>query len=140
MVWLRGRSMALSPPKRLSHLRVVTGPTYNPSCFLGRHGLYSVGDMASLMPACEGRLIRAHIIPQRVLKQHLPSHEIPNLLWSPAVWVWACGGSMGNAGHHGALDSSRALRLPRAAIPARTEVFAARWNLTWWLDVEYGVK
>ena len=44
---------------------------------------------------------------------------------------------MGNAGHHGMLDASRTLRVPRDRIPAGTEHLAAELGLTWWLDREY---
>lgn len=67
------------------------------------------------MPPCDGVLIRAHLIPRQLLKRE--GFEL--YAESPATWVMACGGPMGNAGHHGMLDTGhRPLRLPRAAIPA----------------------
>jgi hypothetical protein len=43
-------------------------------------------------------------------------------------------------GHHGMLDTSRKIRLPRAVLPARLESFAEEHELLWWLDREYGPR
>jgi hypothetical protein len=53
---------------------------------------------------CEGRLIRAHLIPRQLLKRE--GH--PEAIDDPRSSVWSCGGIMGNAGHHGMFDASRA--------------------------------
>lgn len=84
------------------------------------------------MPACDGRLVRAHLIPKRLIKRS------GGAVWDRRAWVWACGGPMGNGGHHGMLDASRTLRLPRGAIPAGTEELAIELGLEWFLDKEYG--
>lgn len=99
-------------------------------CFLSTYGIVEHGDP---MPACEGRLIRAHLIPKQMLKS---SGDV----WHPSSFVWACGGVTGVGGHHGMFDSSRTLRLPREAIPAGTEALAAFLGLTWWLDKTYGER
>jgi hypothetical protein len=102
---------------------------------------------------CDGRLVRAHLISQQVLRRDVWSRRslmrwsIPgfpdrfdDLVWDPAVWVWACGGPHGNAGHHGMLDHQGIgpIRIPRAAIPERTERFAELVGLGWFLDRTYG--
>jgi len=92
-------------------------------------------------------MVKVHLIPQQTIKREVlrcthstvmsPPVEY-DLLWDPRVWRWACGGPMGSSGHHGMLDTARTLRIPRHAIPAETEEFAAEHGLTWWLDREYG--
>jgi hypothetical protein len=62
------------------------------------------------------------------------------LMDDPRCWVPCCGGPMGNGGHHGMLDQSRRLRIPRERLPAEVEEFAAELNLSWWLDREYGSR
>jgi hypothetical protein len=107
----------------------IAGP--RPACWLGEHGRMERG----AMPACDGRLRKAHLIRRQVLEREAPDADP----WDPRVWVFACGGPMGNAGHHGMLDAGhRLLRIPRDAIPPGTEAFAAEHGLTWWLDREYG--
>jgi hypothetical protein len=102
----------------------------NPACYLAQHGVHESGSM----PPCDGQLIRAHLIPRQLLKREGLDHE------DPRTWVLACGGPMGNAGHHGMLDQSRRIRLPRRAIPPLTEAFARAHDLTWFLDREYGQR
>ena len=106
---------------------------FDPNCFLARHGVFEGGHM----PNCQGRLVRAHLIPQRLLRVTGISQE---LWWSDPLWVWACGGISGSSGHHGHLDSSRRLRLLRDSIPRATERFADAHGLTWYLDREFGVR
>ena len=104
---------------------------------------------------CDGRLVRAHLIPKQVLRREVVSArskgptgrwpidtaqraELARILWDERVIVPVCGGAMGNAGHHGALDTARTLRIARAELPAAVEEFAAELGLTWWLEREYG--
>lgn len=87
---------------------------------------------------CDGRLRKAHLIPRRLILRELPAEVSAAAVWDPRTWVWACGGISGLAGHHGALDQSRTLRIPRQALPAELEEFAAEHGLTYWLDREYG--
>lgn len=106
---------------------------------------------------CEGRLVRAHLLPRRELKavweraHHgavarlgggpvvaLPWKKREDLVLDPRTWVWACGGIMGQGGHHGMLDHSRTLRVPRSALPAGVEEVARLVGLEWWLEREYG--
>jgi hypothetical protein len=83
---------------------------------------------------CDGHLVKAHLIPKQLLKREgLP-------LWDDAVWVPMCGGPTGIGGHHGMLDHSRTLRIPRDAIPSDLEAFAAEHGLSYWLDREYGMR
>ena len=83
---------------------------------------------------CEGELIRAHLIPRQLLKREGKKE----LIADPRTTVWACGGPMGNAGHHGMLDYSRTLRVPRSALPPELEDVCRDAGLSWWLDREYG--
>jgi hypothetical protein len=87
---------------------------------------------------CEGRLIRAHLIPRQLfLRVLLPSQAV-KAIYDPRSYVLACGGPTGVGGHHGELDHSRTLKIPRWAIPETTEALAAEYELTWWLTREYG--
>jgi hypothetical protein len=92
---------------------------------------------------CDGPLVRCHLIPKHVLRQNFPKgfegRALAVLQADPRSWVWGCGGSMGLGGHHGQLDTSRKLRIPRELLPDVTEEFAAELGLTPWLDREYGV-
>ncbi len=83
---------------------------------------------------CEGRLIRAHLLPRQLLKRE----GFQSYIDDPRGWVPACGGAMGNSGHHGALDVARTLRIPRAALPTAVEEMAADLDLLWWLEREFG--
>jgi hypothetical protein len=118
---------------------------------------------------CDGALVRGHLIPQQVLKRefpkgawrdgdkwirHLPeeaqgdtetergwSHlTVEQLIDDERSWVPMCGGLMGLSGHHGQLDWSRKLRIPRELIPVGTEEFAIELDLLWWLDRTYGPR
>lgn len=116
---------------------------------------------------CDGALIRAHLVPKQLLRREFPegvamfdgawisvrelrrrvtpegranyrTRSLRELHDDERSWVPCCGGPQGNAGHHGMLDQSRRLRIPRAALPAAVEEFAAELGLGWWLDREYG--
>lgn len=100
--------------------------TYTPGCWFALH----VVDAGP----CDGRLRKCHIIPkQRILKDARSADP-----WDPRVIVLGCGGPTGIGGHHGQLDFSRKLRIPRDALPPSVEEFAAEHGLTWWLEREYG--
>jgi hypothetical protein len=86
------------------------------------------------LPPCDGSLVRVHLLPKQKIRK---AGGDPT---DRRGWVWACGGPMGNAGHHGMLDSSKRLRLARGAIPFAVEQLAAELGLTWWLDKEYGER
>lgn len=90
------------------------------------------------MPPCHGRLRKCHLISQQELKKTKAYRAGELDLWDPRLWVWGCGGIMGNGGHHHHLDSSRKLKLPRTAIPAPTEALADELGLGWFLEREYG--
>jgi hypothetical protein len=88
---------------------------------------------------CEGRLIRAHLIPKQVIRRELRiGYAWTVVADDPRCWCWACGGALGPSGHHGMLDYSRTLRIPREALPVGLEEFAAEYGLLWWLEREYG--
>lgn len=101
------------------------------SCWLAANGKLENG---RAMTPCDGRLIRAHLIKKQVVARCGSLVD----LWDDRLWVWACGGPMGNGGHHGMLDVSKKLRIPRDRLPAAVEAVAAETGLTWWLDREYG--
>jgi hypothetical protein len=83
------------------------------------------------MPPCDGSLVRVHLIPKQLLKrEHLPKFD-------PRTYVYACGGPMGNGGHHGMLDQGRRLRIRFEDLPVKVVEFAEQHNLTWWLEREY---
>lgn len=85
---------------------------------------------------CDGRLVRAHLIKQQTIRREVgPEH-----VWDDRVWIPVCGGPTGVGGHHGQLDFSRSLRIPRDALPVMVEEFAAEHGLTWWLEREYGPR
>jgi hypothetical protein len=100
-------------------------------CWLGLFGQLEHGDP---MPACDGRLVRCHLIPKQKI-QHAGGD-----VWDPRSWVWGCGGPTGIGGHHGMLDHSRTLRLARHALPAGIEEFAYELGLMWYLEQEYGPR
>jgi len=104
-----------------------------PGCFLGLHGRVD-GGMGE-MPPCDGELIKAHLLPRQLLRQ---TSEGRRAIEDPRSWVWACGGVMGNGGHHGMLDQSRRLKLHRDRLPHGVEDLAEELGLVWWLDREYG--
>ncbi len=83
---------------------------------------------------CEGRLIRAHLIPRQLLRRE--GHG--GMVDDPRTWVWSCGGAMGVGGHHGMLDYSRRLRVPFEALPAGVVEIAEELGLSWWVAREYG--
>jgi hypothetical protein len=98
-------------------------------CWLATHGVMENGEMGP----CDGAPRRVHLIPKRLIKRKDPAK-----MWDRRAWVWACGGPRGNAGHHGMLDHSRTLRIPRAALPPQVEELADELGLSWWLYREYG--
>jgi hypothetical protein len=111
-----------------------------PTCYLARF---------SDRP-CDGRLISAHLVPRKLLRRQFPKGttvqrdgeeifvSLAEMVLDQRTWVWACGGIMGNSGHHGMLDTSRTLRVPRWALPAGLEAFAAEVGVEWWVEREYG--
>jgi hypothetical protein len=101
---------------------------------------------------CDGALVRVHLLPKRELKKlwrevhhgrrrgderTLPFSSFEEMWKDPRTWVPGCGGPMGNAGHHGMLDTSRTLRIPFDALPAATVELAEELRLSWWLEREY---
>lgn len=72
------------------------------------------------MPPCDGRLVRTHLIPRQLIGRVVDAPRFAEVVDDPRSFVIACGGPLGNAGHHGHLDSSRRLRVPRDRIPQGT--------------------
>jgi hypothetical protein len=114
-------------------------------CYLARFAIYERGDM----PPCDGRLVNCHLIPRQIIERRIrslmrgePHDKITNAVWAAIVdvrtTVQGCGGPQGNGGHHGMLDQSRTLRIPRDRLPAAVEEFAEELGLGWWLTREYG--
>ena len=87
---------------------------------------------------CDGRLIRAHLIRQQVLKRELNAGRA--LLEDPRLWVWCCGGGVGLSGHHGQLDSSRSIRIPWHQLPPEFIELVDELGLGWWATREYGPR
>jgi hypothetical protein len=85
---------------------------------------------------CSGRLVKCHLLPRQLLKREGYTWAIDD----DRSWVPGCGGPMGNAGHHGMLDTSRTLRIPRSVVPSYVEELAEECGLGWWLDREYGPR
>lgn len=124
------------------------------TCYLLEHAVFSGGLMAGTpiklsekLGMCSGQLIRAHIVPQQQLKRvgrdvwrSLGFEQRSDMIWDARLWVPACGGWQGNGGHHGMLDHTRTITLPRSAIAEETEELVAQLGLTWWLDREYGER
>lgn len=103
---------------------------HNPACFLAAHGVHERG----LMPPCDGRLVRVHLIPRQLLKREGYGALVPDA----RTWVLGCGGPTGAQAHHGMFDVARTIKLPRTAIPRLLEVLAGELGLGWYLDREYG--
>jgi hypothetical protein len=115
----------------------------HPVCwFVGR----AISDNRDPLSPCDGRLVRCHLLPQQVLKQTRQYKALTSeatryqFLYDPRSWVWGCGGPTGLGGHHGQLDTSKRLRVPRLVIPAGTEELAAELGLEWFLDRSYGER
>ena len=70
---------------------------------------------------------RAHLIKAQVIRREVGLDHI----WDERVIVPGC------RRHHGMLDHSRQIRIPRDKLPGPVEEFAAEHGLTWWLDREY---
>lgn len=86
---------------------------------------------------CDGRLIRAHLIPRSLLKREFGKTLGSKLAEDPATWVWACGGITGCSGHHGAFDTARTLRVTRAMLPEAFLRFCANHGLDWYVERTY---
>lgn len=83
------------------------------SCWLAEHGIHESGHM----PPCEGRAVKAHLIPQQTLKRTALVRSGELDLWDERLWRWACGGyGYGCSGHHGEFDTSKRLRVPWEAL------------------------
>jgi hypothetical protein len=112
---------------------------------------------------CDGALIRAHLVPKRMMKRELwaalnrtlapePARDrLRDLMWDPRAWVPCCGGPTGIGGHHAVLDTpglSLAPRLRRNELPEGLEAFVSeldgmldgREPFAVWVDKTYGPK
>jgi hypothetical protein len=117
---------------------------------------------------CDGALIRAHLLPRQLLKREFPQgvafcdergrwvdargefaydddkglrmRSLRELCDDENAWIPCCGGPMGVSGHHGMLDTSRKLRIPREKVPVKVEAFAEALGLGWYIDRTYGER
>jgi hypothetical protein len=106
--------------------------SYHPDCWLAKWGRMRDG---SVTPPCSGALVQAHLVKRQLLTREGHADLIPDR----RVWVPACGGLQGNAGHHGMLDAGhRPLVIPRIHLPAAFEHLMTALELSWWVDREYG--
>lgn len=114
---------------------------------------------------CEGRLQRAHLVPQSLMKRELGEEGGLVCARCGSAAGEPCRGRSGKAlkgfhserrdewlrivwdprvwrllceRHHHALDKTRRWRPQRWHLPAELEVFALEHGLGWWLDREYG--
>jgi hypothetical protein len=61
---------------------------------------------------CQGRLVKAHLVPKGRIAKELRSAgagelEIRDAIWDPRCWRPMCGGSSGLGGHHGQYDAKQ---------------------------------
>lgn len=81
---------------------------------------------------CYGRLVRAHLIPQQTLKKEI-AYVNTAILWDERVWAWACGGVVGDGGHHGELDQKKII-IPYLDLPFTLLEYAHEHGLMWWIE------
>lgn len=87
---------------------------------------------------CDGPIDKCHLIPKQRIKRELRS-RYPNIddeglraaVWHDSMWVYGC------RKHHGELDVSRTLRIPRDSLLVKTRVVAEMLGLGWSLDLDY---
>jgi hypothetical protein len=114
--------------------------------------------VAEMLPGagpCDGRLVKAHLIPKQRIRTETcarmhrelgrrwplqPSEKalLYSILWDGRVWVPVCGGPTGIGGHHGMFDGQQ-LEVLRSMVPEACEEFAREHELVWSLDRDYGV-
>jgi len=100
---------------------------------------------------CEGRLVKAHLIPKQRIKRELASMayhgtlpsvarktRISDLAWDPRCWVYMCGGPTGIGGHHGQFDNKQ-IRLNYVELPSAVKEYAAEYGLEWSLEHDYAL-
>jgi hypothetical protein len=95
-----------------------------PECFFAHLG------------GCEGRLVKAHLVPKQTLKRELHLDKtFPNPLtpiWDSRCWRWMCGGwGYGSSGHHGAYD---AYQIRLHAWPEDFLEFLREYDIEWMAD------
>jgi hypothetical protein len=103
-------------------------------CWLARWGVYERGPM----PPCDGRLIRAHLVKRQVILREVEAVRAAEAISDPRSFVYACGGPMGNGGHHGMTDHSKTIRIPPEHLPNGFLDLMDELGLMWWVLREYG--
>ena len=104
-------------------------PRLNPGCWFAQ--IPEAGP-------CDGELVRVHLIPRQTLRKEFGKTLGNKLAEDPASFVPGCGGPTGIGGHHGMLDSSRKLRVPRELLPELFVKWCESLGLGWYIDREYG--
>jgi hypothetical protein len=83
---------------------------------------------------CDGRLIRAHLVKQQVLRREGHGRRVHD----HRSWVWCCGGPTGIGGHHAALDHTKRLRIPLEMLPPSFLAMMEEIDMTWYVTKHYG--
>ena len=71
---------------------------------------------------------RVHLLKAQAVRREVG----PDFEFDPRIMVPGC------RRHHGMLDQSRTLRVPRHALPAGVEEFAREFGVEWLVEREYG--
>ena len=109
-----------------------------PECFFAHLG------------GCEGRLVKAHLVPKQTLAREYQSatyraivgppggwtvgilqRSLHEVLWDSRCWRWMCGGPTGIGGHHGQFDAKQ-IRLDEH--PADLLEYLREYDLEWMAD------
>ena len=88
---------------------------------------------------CEGRLVKAHLVPKSTLRRELlfrrglTEMQLLDAVWDSRVWRWMCGGISRLNGHHGQYDAKQ-IRIPREQVPPDLVAFLAEHDLEWMVE------
>jgi hypothetical protein len=91
-----------------------------PECFFAHRG------------GCEGRLVRAHLVPRQAIKREVVIvARRKRAVDDSRSWRWMCGGPTGIGGHHGAYD---AYQIRLHAWPEDFLQFLREYGIEWMAD------